>query len=87
MLEEGREVNDIDCYPLGVTDQTINEEFGDRPTCYECRHLIEICCDFGVCALKLREKFGVEADPEKVIEWSSDHLQDMQEDICGRFEQ
>lgn len=79
-------MNDTDRYPLGVDDQTINEEFWGRPTCYECSHCIEVCCDYGVCAIKLFNKFGVEADPKKVIAWAADNLVDMQEDICDRFD-
>lgn len=55
----------------------------DPRTCSTCSHLIELCCDYGVCELWLLRHFGDRADPCEVADWCSENLMDMQSDGCG----
>lgn len=76
--------------PPGCRDEDIDREFGRVPTCGDCSHLLEGCCDFGICELEFEEAFD-EAKPETPWRaalwahgWVVDHYKDMQEDTCGR---
>lgn len=62
-------------------------------TCGECSHLLEGCCDFGICELEFSEAFD-EAKPETpwkaalwARDWVVDHYKDMQEDSCPKWEE
>lgn len=61
------------------------------PTCGDCSHCLEGCCDYGICELEFREAFDAEK-PETpwdaavwAHEWVVDHYKDMQEDTCEDF--
>lgn len=63
-------------------------------TCGECSHLLEGCCDYGICEVEFddafREKFdGADAEPGDVaywaLPWIADHMRDMQEEACAMF--
>lgn len=84
--------------PAGCTDAAIDRRFGEgKPTCAECKHLLEGCCDYGVCEREFEEAF--ESDPNVGTDspgaewhaacwarnWVVDHYKDMQEDTCDSF--
>lgn len=63
-------------------------------TCGECSHLLEGCCDFGICGLEFEEAFDEQQARERLAaweaacwsrDWIADHYKDMQEDTCRRF--
>lgn len=85
--------------PAGCTDAAIDRNFGEgKPTCSECSHLLEGCCDYGICELEFEEAF--EGDPNVgtdspgaewhaacwALRWVVDHYRDMQEAACETFE-
>ena len=63
----------------------------------ECSHLLEGCCDYGICEREFEEAF--ESDPNVGTDspsaewhaacwarnWVVDHYKDMQEDTCDSF--
>ena len=59
-------------------------------TCWDCSHLLEGCCDFGICELEFAYAFYDEKleTPWKAAlwarDWIVDHYKDMQEDTCDR---
>lgn len=62
-------------------------------TCGECSHLLEGCCDFGICELEFEEAFDERQAREPLAAWEAacwardwivDHYKDMQEDTCER---
>lgn len=69
------------------------------PTCGDCSHCLEGCCDFGICELEFERAF--ENDPNVgtddpgaewyaacwARDWIVDHYKDMQEDTCEEFSQ
>lgn len=57
----------------------------DPRTCFTCSHLIELCCDYGVCDLELARRFDDTADPCEVAEWCAENLMDMQSDVCREW--
>lgn len=78
--------------PPGCFESDIDRAFGgdDAPTCGDCSHLLEGCCDFGICELEFEDAFD-EARPETpwkaalwARDWIVDHYKDMQEDTCER---
>lgn len=49
--------------PPGCTDAAIDRHFGERgPTCAECRHMVECCCDYGVCGLEFDRAFAEDGE-------------------------
>lgn len=65
-------------------------------TCGECSHLLEGCCDYGICGVEFdrayAEEFGT-GDAENssfgamwALEWIPNHMRDMQEAACETFE-
>lgn len=65
----------------------------DWRTCGACVHLLEDCCDYGVCSLELKQAEDAgelsgesgRVDPARVIEWAAAHHVDMQSETCPRF--
>ena len=36
--------------PPGCFEHDIDAYFGEgKPTCSECKHMVECCCDYGIC--------------------------------------
>lgn len=61
--------------PPGCTDAAIDRHFGERgPTCAECRHMVECCCDYGVCGLEFDRAFAddgeADEEPAFVAAWA-----------------
>lgn len=48
-----------------------------EPTCGDCRHLLEGCCDFGICELEFEEAFEEQQARERLAV-------DRREDSNGR---
>lgn len=85
--------------PPGCFEHDIDAYFGDgKPTCAECKHMIECCCDYEVCDLEYQDAFDdefsnweivVEATDSEIAEWAlewiSDHMRDMQSIACENF--
>lgn len=80
--------------PPGCRDEDIDREFGRVPTCGDCSHLLEGCCDFGICGLEFedafeeqqaREPLAPRESAEWAFGWIVDNYKDMQEDTCRRF--
>lgn len=70
-----------------------NEE--DSKTCGGCSHLLEGCCDFGICELEFEDAFDeadheVKTTPWEAALWARDwiveHYKDEQEDVCDRWD-
>lgn len=63
-------------------------------TCGDCSHLLEGCCDYGICEEQFERAFDEEAaagrceTPWKAAQWAlgwvPDHYRDTQEDWCER---
>lgn len=75
----------------GDPDAPWNQE--EVPTCGDCSHLLEGCCDFGICELEFEDAFdGATAKGPmtawEAAKWARDwivgHYKDMQEDTCER---
>lgn len=81
--------------PPGCFERDIDGHFGGPgPTCGDCSHLLEGCCDFGICELEFEEAFDERQAreplaPRESAEWAFgwivDNYKDMQEDACRRF--
>lgn len=80
--------------PPGCRDEDIDREFGRVPTCGDCRHLLEGCCDYGICGLEFEEAFEEQQAREPLaaweaacwsLDWAVDNYRDMQEDACRRY--
>lgn len=83
--------------PDGCTDAAIDRHFGEgKPTCAECKRMVECCCDYGICEVEFdrayAEEFGT-GDAENssfgamwALEWIPNHMRDMQEAACETFE-
>lgn len=63
--------------------------------CGRCLHLLDGCCDYGICELEFSEAFDAAfaEDPKAAWEaakwardWIADNYRDMQADVCGRFD-
>lgn len=82
--------------PAGCTDAAIDRHFGEgKPTCTECKRMVECCCDYGICEVEFdrayAEEFGT-GDAENssfgamwALEWIPNHMRDMQEAACETF--
>lgn len=80
--------------PDGCTDAAIDRHFGEgRPTCAECKRMVECCCDYGICEFEFEEAFDEEAGKRPLPAWEAacwardwivEHYKDMQEDTCER---
>lgn len=65
-------------------------------TCGECSHLLEGCCDYGICEVEFDRAYANEfgtGDAENssfgamwALEWIPNHMRDMQEAACETFE-
>lgn len=62
-----------------------------RGTCGECAHLLDGCCDYGICELEFEEAFD-EAKPKTqwkaalwARDWIADRYRDGQEVACEQF--
>lgn len=85
--------------PPGCFEHDIDAYFGEgKPTCAECKHMVECCCDYGVCDLEYQDAFDDEFSnweiavdttdseiAEWALEWISDHMRDMQSIACENF--
>lgn len=76
----------------GDPDAPWNRE--EPRTCGECSHLLEGCCDYGICEIEFDDAFwdrfdGTEPPPSDVAHWAlpwiADHMRDMQEAACETF--
>lgn len=65
----------------------------EPPTCGDCSHLLEGCCDFGICELEFEEAFDAREARGRMPAWEAatwtlgwvvEHYKDMQEDRCDR---
>lgn len=82
--------------PDGCTDAAIDRHFGEgKPTCAECKRMVECCCDYGICELEFEEAFSAQEAKEPMAAWEAakwardwivEHYKDMQEDWCKRFD-
>lgn len=78
----------------GDPDAPWNRE--EPRTCGECSHLVEGCCDYGICELEFDKAYADEfetGDSENssvgamwALEWMPNHMRDMQEAACETFE-
>lgn len=66
----------------------------EAPTCGGCCHLLEGCCDYGICELEFEEAFDAQEAKEPMAaweaakwarDWIADNYKDVQEDVCERF--
>lgn len=83
--------------PPGCFERDIDGHFGGAgQTCGDCRHLLEGCCDFGICELEFEEAFEEQQARERLAAWEAaewafgwivDHYKDMQEDSCPKWEE
>lgn len=85
--------------PPGCFEHDIDAYFGEgKPMCAECKHMVECCCDYGICDLEYQEAFDnefgnfkAEADSilpdvaEWALDWISNHMRDMQGVACEDF--
>lgn len=59
-------------------------------TCGDCSHLLEGCCDYGICELEFMETFERERlatawdGARWALDWIVDNYKDEQEDWCAR---
>lgn len=66
-----------------------------KPTCAECKRMVECCCDYGVCDYELNvaffEEFGfypkenAAAGATWALDWIANHMRDMQGVACDHF--
>lgn len=66
-----------------------------KPTCAECKRMVECCCDYGVCDYELNmaffEEFGfypkenAAAGATWALDWITNHMRDMQGVVCDHF--
>lgn len=66
-----------------------------KPTCAECKRMVECCRDYGVCDYELNmaffEEFGfyqkqnAAAGATWALEWIPNHMRDMQGVACDHF--
>lgn len=84
--------------PPGCYDSDPNAPWNqaDEPTCGECCHLLEGCCDFGICEIEFEEAFEEQQARERLAAWEAacwsrdwivDNYKDMQEDSCPKWEE
>lgn len=79
--------------PPGCFEHDIDAYFGEgKPTCAECKRMVECCCDYGICEVEFdrayAEEFGT-GDAENssfgamwALEWIPNHMRDMQSVAC-----
>lgn len=47
--------------PDGCTDAAIDRHFGEgKPTCAECKRMVECCCDYGICEVEFDRAYAEE---------------------------
>ena len=80
--------------PPGCFEHDIDAYFGEgKPTCAECKHMVECCCDYGICTREFNAAFGRELYGHEIpidvatwaLNWTSDHMRDMQSVACEHF--
>ena len=85
--------------PPGCFEHDIDAYFGEgKPTCAECKRMVECCCDYGICDFEYKEAFNnefgnfkAEADSvlpdvaEWALDWIANHMRDMQGIACENF--
>ena len=82
--------------PPGCYDSDPNAPWNqaDEPTCGGCSHLLNGCCDYGICELEFEEAFdareakGSMAAWEAALwarDWIAHHYKDAQEGACEHF--
>lgn len=82
--------------PAGCTDAAIDRHYSeDKPTCAECKRMVECCCDYGICEREFDKAYADEfgtGDSENssvgamwALEWMPNHMRDMQEAACETF--
>ena len=85
--------------PPGCFEHDIDAYFGEgKPTCAECKRMVECCCDYGICRREYQEaldnefgNFKAEADSilpdvaDWALWWIPDHMRDMQGVACEHF--
>lgn len=54
---DSRALRDIKDRIRKLRGEDIDREFGRVPTCGDCCHLLEGCCDYGICGLEFEEAF------------------------------
>ena len=78
----------------GCLESDIDGHLGERgPTCAECRHMVECCCDYGVCGLEFDRAFADDGEAYEepafvaawALSWLPTHMRDMQEEACEHF--
>ena len=85
--------------PPGCFEHDIDAYFGEgKPTCAQCKHMTECCCDYGICDHEYQDAFddmfgnweiAVETTDSEIAQWAldwiSDHMRDMQSTACRGF--
>ena len=85
--------------PPGCFEHDIDAYFGEgKPTCAECKHMVECCCDYGICRLEYQEaldnefcecegqiKLTQSDGADWALWWIPDHMRDMQSVACENF--
>lgn len=81
--------------PPGCFESDSNAPWNQKEprTCGECSHLLEGCCDFGICELEFEEAFDAQGAmaaweaAKWARDWIVDNYKDMQEDSCPKWEE
>lgn len=85
--------------PPGCFEHDIDAYFGEgKPTCAECKAMVEFCCDYGICRREYQESLDnefsgdtdlIECSPldgaDWALWWIPDHMRDMQSIACENF--
>lgn len=85
--------------PPGCFEHDIDAYFGEgKPTCAECKHMVEFCCDYGICIRECQEALSSEFSGDRdlielspldgadwALRWIPDHMRDMQGIACEHF--
>lgn len=85
--------------PPGCFEHDIDAYFGEgKPTCAECKRMVECCCDYGICGREYQKAFDNEfgnfkAEADSILPdvadwalwWIPDHMRDMQGVACEHF--
>lgn len=82
--------------PPGCFEHDIDAYFGEgKPTCAECKRMVECCFDYGICEREFDKAYADEfgaGDSENssfgamwALEWIPNHMRDMQGVACEDF--
>ncbi len=67
----------------------------EEPACGRCSHLLDGCCDYGICEIEFADAFDEAFAREPMAAWEAakwardwivGNYKDEQDDTCGRFE-